>query len=209
MTECYWQKNTKTDKWNRIENPETDPHKNSMLIVSKRTMTIQWTENSLSTNGTGTVGCLYLKKRIYIQTLCLSQKLTQSDSKCITDLNVKCKLKKTSIKNLGKYLGDYLGLPIILYSHVNSLTCVLSHFSCVWLCATLWTVACQAPLSMEFSRQEYRSGLPFPSPGDLPDPGIEPVSLASPTLIGGFLPLAPEFFRNNIKKCDPLNKQNW
>ena len=41
-----------------------------------------------------------------------------------------------------------------------------------------WTVAHQAPLSMEFSRQEYWSGLPFPSPGDLPDPGIEPGSLA-------------------------------
>jgi len=38
---------------------------------------------------------------------------------------------------------------------------------------TPWTIACQAPLSMEFSRQEYWSGLPFPSPGDLPDPGIE------------------------------------
>ena len=49
------------------------------------------------------------------------------------------------------------------------------------LCPTLvtsWTVACQAPLSMGFSRQEYWSGLPFPSPGDLPDPGIEPRSLA-------------------------------
>ena len=42
---------------------------------------------------------------------------------------------------------------------------------------TSWTVACQAPPSMEFSRQEYWSGLPFPSPGDLPDPGIEPGSL--------------------------------
>ena len=40
--------------------------------------------------------------------------------------------------------------------------------------ATPWTVACQAPLSMGFSRQEYWSGLPFPSPGDLPDPGIKP-----------------------------------
>ena len=47
------------------------------------------------------------------------------------------------------------------------------------LFATLWTVAYQAPLSMGFSRQEYWSGLPFPSPGDLPDPGIEP---RSPTL---------------------------
>ena len=48
--------------------------------------------------------------------------------------------------------------------------------SCVWLFATPWTVAYQAPLSMGFSRQEYWSGLPFPSPGDLPDPGIEPRS---------------------------------
>ena len=49
------------------------------------------------------------------------------------------------------------------------------------LCPTLcepWTVACQAPLSMGFSRQEYWSGLPFPPPGDLPDPGIEPGSPA-------------------------------
>ena len=44
----------------------------------------------------------------------------------------------------------------------------------VQLFATLWTVAYQAPLSMGFSRQKYWSGLPFPSPGDLPDPGIEP-----------------------------------
>ena len=51
---------------------------------------------------------------------------------------------------------------------------LLSHFSHVWLFVTLWTVACQAPLSMEFSRQEYWSGLPFPSPGDLPDLGLNP-----------------------------------
>ncbi|ELR56381.1 hypothetical protein M91_00117, partial [Bos mutus] len=43
-----------------------------------------------------------------------------------------------------------------------------------------------APLSMEFSRQEYCSGLPFPSPGDLPNPGIKPISFASPTLACGF-----------------------
>ena len=52
-------------------------------------------------------------------------------------------------------------------------------FSHVQLFATPWTVAYQAPPSMGFSRKEYRSGLPFPSPGDLPDPGIEP---GSPTL---------------------------
>ena len=50
----------------------------------------------------------------------------------------------------------------------------------------LWTVACQVPLSMGFSRQEYWSGLPFPSLADLPDPGIEPTSLMSPALAGGF-----------------------
>ena len=48
------------------------------------------------------------------------------------------------------------------------------------LIATPWTVPCQAPLSMEFSKQEYWSGLPFPSPRDLRDPGIKPVSLVSP-----------------------------
>ena len=54
--------------------------------------------------------------------------------------------------------------------------CASSHFSSVQLFAIPWTVACQAPLSMEFSRQKYWTGLPFPSPGDLPDPGIEPRS---------------------------------
>ena len=53
--------------------------------------------------------------------------------------------------------------------------------SCVLLSATLWTVAHQAPLSMGFSRQEYWSGLPCPSPEDLPNPGIKPVSLLSPS----------------------------
>ena len=53
---------------------------------------------------------------------------------------------------------------------------------------TPWTVACQAPLSMRFPGQEYWSGLPFPSPGDLPYPGIEP---GSPVLAGGFLTTEP------------------
>jgi len=52
-------------------------------------------------------------------------------------------------------------------------------------CAALWTLARQAPLSMEFSRQEYWSGLSCPSPGGLPDPGIEPASLMSPDFSGG------------------------
>ena len=56
----------------------------------------------------------------------------------------------------------------------------------VWLHVTLWTVARQAPLSMEFSRQEYWSGLPLPPPGDLPQPGTEPLSLAPHALTVGF-----------------------
>ena len=53
-----------------------------------------------------------------------------------------------------------------------------------------WTVALQAPPSMEFPRQEYWRGLPFPPLGDLPDPGIEPVSLKSPALAGGFFTIS-------------------
>ena len=56
---------------------------------------------------------------------------------------------------------------------------MLSRFSHAWFFATLQTVDCQGPQSIRFSRQEYWSGLPFPSPGDLHDPGIEPMSLMS------------------------------
>ena len=61
----------------------------------------------------------------------------------------------------------------------------------VRLFATLWTVAGQAPLSVEFSRQENWRGLPFPTLGDLLDPGIEPASLASPALASRFFTTAP------------------
>ena len=63
-------------------------------------------------------------------------------------------------------------------------------FSHLQLFVMLWTVAHQAPLSMGFPRQEYWSGLPCPPLGDLPDPGIEPASLASPALAGRFFALA-------------------
>ena len=73
--------------------------------------------------------------------------------------------------------------PVMLFI----MPCV-SCCSPVWLFATPWTVAYQAPLSMEFSRQEYWSALPFPSPGDLPNPGIEP---RSPVLQADSLPCKP------------------
>jgi len=86
---------------------------------------------------------------------------------------------------------------------------LLSH---VKLFATPWSVACQVPLSMDFSRQEYWSGLPFPSPEDLPDPEIKP---RSPVLQADSLPSEPtgkrllnirclwDFFRLNIPPPSP------
>ena len=62
--------------------------------------------------------------------------------------------------------------------------------SCVWFFTTPWTVACQAPLPMGFSQQEYWSRLPFPPPGDLSDPEIKLASLASPVLPEDALPLS-------------------
>ena len=61
----------------------------------------------------------------------------------------------------------------------------------VQLFVTPWTAACQASLSMEFSRQEYWSKLPFPTSGAIPDPGIKPESLVSPALAGGFFTTVP------------------
>ena len=93
-------------------------------------------------------------------------------------------------------IGAYLEYPtfgwlytlfIVLLSCMCA--CMLSHFSHV-LRVTLWTAARQAPLSTGFSRQEYWSALPCPPLGDLPDPGIEPVSLTSPALAGGFFTIS-------------------
>ena len=77
---------------------------------------------------------------------------------------------------------------------VNSVHAYAPTLYCAQLFATPWNVACQAPLPRGSSRQEYWSGLPFPPPGDLPDPGIEPkspVSPASPALAGSFSTTEP------------------
>ena len=71
------------------------------------------------------------------------------------------------------------------------LCCAVLSCSVVSDSAIPWTVAHQAPLSMEFSRQEYWSELPFPTLGDHPDPGIRPEFLAPPELVGGFLTTVP------------------
>ena len=88
---------------------------------------------------------------------------------------------------------------------------VLSHFSDVWLFVTLWTVAREPPLSMGLSRQEYWSGLPFPSPGDLPDPGIKPTLLMSVAVAGGFFTASAtwkaHFSKSELsfKNCHPYS----
>ena len=81
-----------------------------------------------------------------------------------------------------KQLFTFLWVPALFFQ-----ACVImpSHFSHIRLFATQWTVACQAPLSVGFSRQEYWSGLPYPPSGDLLNPGTEPASLMSPALAGG------------------------
>ena len=77
-----------------------------------------------------------------------------------------------------------LSLAIICFEqcHVYIIYIYLHICSVVSDSVTFWTVACQSPLSMEFPRHEYWSGLPFPSPGDLPNPGIELTSPVSPAL---------------------------
>ena len=88
------------------------------------------------------------------------------------------------------FLKARVGLQICLDS------CMLSCFSRVWLFVTLWAIACQAPLSMEFSREEYWSGLQFPTPGHISDPGIKPIYPASPALAGRF------FITSTIWLCE-------
>ena len=69
-----------------------------------------------------------------------------------------------------------------------------------WLFETPWTVTHQALLSMGFSRQEYWMGLPFPTPGDLPKPGIKPGSLMSPALAGGFFTTSPTWEAQTVRR---------
>ena len=68
---------------------------------------------------------------------------------------------------------------------------VLSCFSCIWLFASPWTIAHKPPLSKGFSRQKYWSELPHPPPGDLPNPGTDPMYPASPALAGRFFTIEP------------------
>ena len=104
-----------------------------------------------------------------------------------TVIHQKPEIKKAYIRN--SLVVQWLGI----HTHCRG-TCVLSP---VWLFAAPWTVGHQAPLSMGFSRQEYWTGLPFPMPENLPDPGMEPTFLVSPALAGRFFSTEPYCHSSN------------
>ena len=112
-------------------------------------------------------------------------------------------------------------LNISLLCHIPVLCmCVPSHFSHVWVFVTLWTVACQALLSMGFSRHEQWSRLPCLPPGDLHDSGIEPTSLMSPAVLGRFFITSATQEAHTlyqfssvqslicVQLCDPMNQSS-
>ena len=128
-----------------------------------------------------------------VSTACFSSPVSCQQSLKGNILHVVFSFPKPTLSSLNSYC--------IWQSYHNICTHV---FSCVWLFATPWTVACQAPLSVRFSRQEDWSGLPFPPPGGLLDPGIEtasPVGLAlqADSFFSKALPKLIVFFQQDFK----------
>ena len=121
-----------------------------------------------------------LRKAASPRQLCVlfrCQKVTHGTHAMLASVNPSSPI---SVAGVGGQRGTGLSIRSTL------LCCVLSCFSRVQPFAIPWTIARQPPLSMVFSWQEYWSGLPFPPPGDLPDPGIKPTSLMFPALAGRF-----------------------
>ena len=102
----------------------------------------------------------------------------------------------------------YLNISWTLeYLAIRSMCMCAKSLQSFWIFATLWTITCQASLSMGFSREEYWSGLPCPPPGDLPDPGIKPMSLVSPALAGRLFTTEPLGIPLNQPPPPPLGCQ--
>ena len=89
---------------------------------------------------------------------------------------------------------------------IQTCTAVARLLRCAWLFVTPWTVTCQAPLPIEFSRQEHCSELPFPSPRDLPDSGIKPVS---PILAGGVFTTEPPGKAIDVKQLLKISRKQY
>ena len=103
------------------------------------------------------------------------------------------KSSRRPLVSTGEIIADHLlkssWLVLSAFAFIQNSWLYMHMCSTAQSCLTLfdpWTIACQAPLSMGFSQQEYWSGLPCPPPGDLPDPGTDPSSLTSPALTGRF-----------------------
>ena len=125
-----------------------------------------------------------------LRTLCFSNQLFSGQSSDKVN-RPRQSIRFDSLGILSTVWNDFMATNIALDGNFQFSAIVLlllSHFSHVQLCASLWAIAHQAPLSMEFSRQEYWSGLPCPPPGDGPNPGIKP---RSPALEGEFVTTDP------------------
>ena len=119
------------------------------------------------------VGCHFLLQRIF---------LTQGSNPGLPY----CRQMLYHLSHQGSHSIIYICIHTHTHTHTHKHTCALSHFPHGQLFVTLWTIVHQAPLSMEFFRPKYWSGLPSPSPGDLPNPGMQPASLMSPALTDRF-----------------------
>ena len=93
-----------------------------------------------------------------------------------------------------------------VWYHLFLWSCALS-LGHIWFFATLWAVAHQAPLSIGFSKQEFWIWVPFPTPGSLPDSGIEPANLASPELAGGLFTTSATWEADATYMCNLKIKQ--
>ena len=152
------------------------PHSRERNVPTPLVLRGKW-ETSVLTGMSGALcGCEAVQAAYYDFDLDPRNLLQRKHVLCTLSLQILTSLQR--IKEL-PFIKAYL-VP------QTTCACVLSHFSHFPLFATLWTIAHQVPLSMGFFRQGYWSGLPFPPPGSLPDPGIEPASHVAPALADRF-----------------------
>ena len=129
------------------------------------------------------------KSRTRLKDLHFTSRKTKEEKRKHLDSKTGTQFQRTpSLQSLDCSFYPLGGARVLIKTSVSR--SVVSDSATAWPVATPWTVACQAPLSSVFPRQKYWGGLPFQSPGDLFEPGINPASLASPTLQPDSFPLS-------------------